>query len=454
MKHFRKFAFLGIIAIVIGCSKNEPSPPSEASEKGENPAENFSVSERDAKNIMSFGVIELSQSNARVIADSSRKIIRELKSLVDENNKEVLFVGNYENNKGWMVLSADRRMQPVLAYSETGSFDLKTDNPGIKWWLGTMKNLFKEAQKLKVPKDNERFLWEQYDYSKEHQGSRTMSYCSDLYDQLPPMIEISNLTDQYSRWSQGSGYNHFSPALIHASNCSSDCDKAPTGCGPVAVAQVLRYYRKPVTIDGISYTSAMFDAMPYSFSGCDPTEANRLNVASLIRGVGKGVDAVYNTQIWGSGAQVSLTGCQTWNVPGNIDDFFRSVGYSSFSQDYPLGVFDEITSYRPVIVFGSSCATCLGDMHIWVVDGVKHGAYVQTLYEPNCLDTTNPNEPRIGIPNARTTQRVCCAINYATWYDMNWGWGNSYNNGWYYIYPTVSGTTYNSSNMKAYIVRP
>jgi hypothetical protein len=41
-------------------------------------------------------------------------------------------------------------------------------------------------------------------------------------------------------------------------------------------------------------------------------------------------------------------------------------------------------------------------------------------------------------------------------YQMNWGWRNlNENNGWFaYGNITGGGTLYNSSNMKAYIIRP
>ena len=45
----------------------------------------------------------------------------------------LMYVVNYD--KGWEILSADKRAQPVLAFSDGGEFSFETANPGEKVWL-------------------------------------------------------------------------------------------------------------------------------------------------------------------------------------------------------------------------------------------------------------------------------------------------------------------------------
>jgi len=147
------------------------------------------------------------------------------------------------------------------------------------------------------------------------------------------------------------------------------------------------------------------------------------------------LDAVYNTLVPALGIPMSGSGCQTWNIPGHIDNFFSNRGYTSFDKDFftnAATVSNELHANRPVIVFGSNCAACLPNQHIWIVDGIRD------LYA------------------IFTDQNGFCYENHAIYYQMNWGWQNiTENAGWFsYTGITGGGTLYNSSNMRAYIVQP
>ena len=138
---------------------------------------------------------------------------------------------------------------------------------------------------------------------------------------------------------------------------------------------------------------------------CNLTGENPLNVARLLRGVGKGLNAKYNSTIFGTG--ISVTGCQTWNLPGNIDNFFSDLGFTSYDRDFDSNralLQGQLINSNPVIVYGASCDVCFGSMHIWIIDGIRKSAALIPLEEPNCID--EPNE--MNQPNARTTGRVCC----------------------------------------------
>lgn len=219
-----------------------------------------------------------------------------------------------------------------------------------------------------------------------------------------------------------------------------DCGKTNTSCGAVAVGQVLRYHRKPITANGRSFTTAMFNAMPptLSSSNCDLTVESHQNIAHLLRDVGADLDVHYNTAnpLLGGGFS-SGSGCQSWNLPTKIDDFFNSHGYISNEVDFwglsgESTIREHLLASRPVILFGAGCTTCLGSAHIWVIDGVQD---LNAIYQD---------------------QSGYCYHHRVTLYQMNWGWGNaSENSGWFnYTSITGDGTVYDSANMKAYTVVP
>ncbi|MCF0052790.1 Spi family protease inhibitor [Dyadobacter sp. LJ53] len=75
-----------------------------------------------------------------------------MKNLIKLEIVFVFYIVNYEDDKGFTLLSAYRRMKPVLAFSDNGTFDDKTDNPGIQMWFDITRRISKE------PSDNQKHI--------------------------------------------------------------------------------------------------------------------------------------------------------------------------------------------------------------------------------------------------------------------------------------------------------
>lgn len=435
---------LGLFALTFlnGCSKNEVADP----RSGDlTVAKNrFFVSQSEAVKFTSDEAIATLGSNARK-SEGDKKIIKDVRSFYSEDGAIVFYIVNYEDDKGFTLLSADRRMKPILAFSDKGAFDEKTDNPGIQMWFDIIKENFKGAQRQAEAHIDIVNYWKQLEQTPD--GGRTTDqpiYTPEescewfVTHPIPANLTVQHLTDNLSTWRQDRGYNAFCPAGLSVINCKGDysCSKAPTGCGPVAVGQVLRYHHKQVSVNGHSYSAAMFNAMPgIAPDICVPVNANHINLAQLLRDVGKELDAVYNTVVPALGIPMSGAGCQTWNIPGHIDNFFSNHGFTSFDKDFftSSGVINsELRASRPVVVFGSNCAACAANQHIWIMDGIKD---VYAIF---------------------TDMNGFCYENHAIYYQMNWGWGDSVENNTWFAYTGIvgGGILYNSSNMRAYIVQP
>ena len=52
---------------------------------------------------------------------------------MDEENDTLFYLVNYE--KGWKLIAADRRVQPIVAESSESSFDGDIHTPGMGLWL-------------------------------------------------------------------------------------------------------------------------------------------------------------------------------------------------------------------------------------------------------------------------------------------------------------------------------
>lgn len=199
------------------------------------------------------------------------------------------------------------------------------------------------------------------------------------------------------------------------------CDKYNAGCGPVALAQIMRYYQKPnwFTYSGIPDN--------YARSDCSPSTPQQWELARLM---------IYCGSASGLNSSYGFMGTtNTFSWPTNIPDALSRYGYSgngsSTNIDYSV-VRNEIRSGFPVILWGTSgWIGSFSNYHIWICDGIYTSQYSQ--YD---CDTHS-----------------CNSWGYE-YYRMNWGWHGDFN-GWYGIANlSVNGTTFNSNMHMIYGIRP
>jgi hypothetical protein len=445
MWNFKRYVLLLSFALfVLSCSKDENLKVDRVeSEKYLN--DKFAISREEA-----LALIENSHKNARTLDNKKKdKKVKKMEDFIDPQGKTIFYSINYENNEGFLLMSADRRMKPLLAYSDKGAFNLNTDNPGIQLW----KDFIVENAKAASKKDkahinivNEWRLFEQGEGANLRTTDQPIwtpeASCEYFVTHpIPTNRVVRHMTDTVAFWRQGQGYNAHCPDGVNTPNCSGlfACSNAPVGCGPLAIGQVLKYYARTVNIEGTSYTTEMLNAMPRQHSGdCTPTDGTpNGNMSHMLRDIGEAVDATYNTLVPFLGIPMSGSGCQTWSQPGKTDDFFAARGFAAYDLDFfntsnQLTIKNSLLARRPVIVYGSNCSTCFANMHIWIIDGVQD---LHSIYQD---------------------QQGFCYEYTSILYQMNWGWSDQEENNHWFSYTDITGdgTLYNSSNMKAYIITP
>lgn len=443
--NFRKGALiLTLILSFLACSKeNELPVKSELSQKSVQ--DKFLITKKEA-----LALVGTSQRTART-TETIPKEVDDLKTFADRQGRAIFYVISYKNNEGFLVLSADKRMKPVLAFSDTGTFDLETDNPGIQLWKDLIsENSAGVRQRTEAHIDiiNE---WRQFEAGKGASFRTTdqpvwtpEASCEYFVTHpIPQNVTVQHLTHNVARWAQWEGYNAHCPDGITVPNCTKSgtfpCGNALVGCGPVAIGQVLKYHHRTVNIEGTTYSGAMFTGMPLTQpSDCFPPDnTNTGNLAHLLRDIGKATGATYNTVVPAFGIPMSGSGCQTWMEPGKVDDFFAARGFTSYDLDFfnsanQTTIKNQLLAQRPVIVFGSNCNVCLKNMHVWIIDGVQD---LHAIFQD---------------------QNGYCYEHTSHFYQMNWGWGNSAENNTWFAYDNIvgDGILYNSAGMKAYIIIP
>ena len=177
-----------------------------------------------------------------------------------------------------VVVSADRRTQPLLAFTEGQPLTGPDVVPPALMWLDHYANQLAELRRLSFRAEDAHPAW-----------GRSRSV------ELRPEAAIAPFLR--SNWGQGSQYNYYCPKDI-----KGEGGRTVTGCVATAMAQLMYHFRFPETGTGTySYTdvhygvqSADYGSTTYDFSAmCDKATSVNTTISTLMYHCGVGVDMVY-----------------------------------------------------------------------------------------------------------------------------------------------------------------
>jgi len=83
-----------------------------------------------------------------------KKQIKGIADIQNEKSETSMYVTNYEDG-GYVIISADNRLFPVLAYSENGYFDTdKADYPGgLLIWMEEIQEQIQYLKENSIPQE-------------------------------------------------------------------------------------------------------------------------------------------------------------------------------------------------------------------------------------------------------------------------------------------------------------
>ena len=306
----------------------------------ENSAPQLLGNSQNAFKSKSFG-----QKQSLVVASSQAK---GLESLYANGQSEAFYIYNAQGG-GFMLISADERMQPILGYADSGTFDTDSLPPNLKAWL---QNYVDEANALTSTSTT----------ATSSARSKTFGAKSTT---VGPLVA--------AQWGQSYPYNMKCPTL-------STGLRAVTGCVATAMAQIMYKYKKPTTgIGSNSYTTATnniamsldftsvtfdWDKMKdtYSYTEDDETEDA---IAELMLACGVAVNMDYNTA---SGSTIR------YMMNGLLNHFGYDKDMAIASKDYMqlddwhTTLIKQLDNGCPLPV---SATTAEGAGHAFVIDGYK-----------------------------------------------------------------------------------
>jgi len=304
---------------------------------------------------------------------------KQIRDFIQYPNAETtsLYIFNFSGG-GFVIVPSDKRIRPIIAFSNTGHFSLLANMPvGLTNWLSlNHKNMQVLRRNLTLARpQNMTLAWSQFTGINLSGSSKTS------FKALPPPPPCEPGTTNYqvgpllkTTWAQGVPYNQDTRMMAGAYSGG----KAPTGCVATAMAQVMYYWSYPS-----SYNWAIMPINSDTYTLAGETEVSR-----LMYDVGASVG-----MSWGS----TSSGAYASNTPNGLRNTFHysSASFANWnSTSSYMTVQNNINANEPVILNGVAS----GEGHEWVCDGY--------------LESTTTFCPAINGEQG---------ITYL-FFDMNWGW--------------------------------
>lgn len=283
---------------------------------------------------------------------------------------------------GWVILSNDESAPPVLAFCESGSFSSDTnDMPGgLIELMQDYRDIVQEiridysAKGSSADYSENQSAWGQLKNSQT-KGKPATIYVDNLLNDPARGGMVNWEQDGYSFYGAERAYNKFMPK---GSGSSCLFGRKPAGCGTVAMAQIMWYWKFPPQYE--------WDEIPRKIDNDTPIYKANL-IAHLYKDCGEANNMRY-------------TSCAfSWTFTDDIESGFKKFRYSNANkrrrgdkddgQWWPNLIKANLDAGRPMVYRGDKCDLC-GNKHFWDITG----------YGSNDL------------------------------FYCHWGWGGSYN-GWY-----------------------
>lgn len=165
-----------------------------------------------------------------------------------DTDKPSYYLVNYKENAGFVIIAADKRAEPILAFSTEGGFDLTEELPGglVEWLSSTDKYIksIRESNIQKVELRGTRLCYA----LKSVSLSTALAPRDECFEyngsNCPPELQKSETVGPLLKttWGQGAGYNDLCPG----SDCKNTGNgKYPAGCVAISTAQVMKYHKYP-----------------------------------------------------------------------------------------------------------------------------------------------------------------------------------------------------------------
>ena len=350
-------------------------------------------------------ISEVHEQSAKLVFKSCSRSVSNIRNV---NSYYIFNIGN-----GYVIVSADDRIEPVIGYSTEGNFDPENIPTSMSEMLDSYDAEIRAyLQQAEARPNTATAKWENL-ISDTYRAPASKNVV------IGPLLSTS--------WDQNSPYNAMCP-----NDASGPGGHVYAGCVATAMAQVMRYWEYPSTGAGnksyicnfstssggeygdygtltvyFGYSSYNYANMPAYISASSPN-SQISEIAKLMYHCGVSVEMMYGAD--GSGASVS-------DAPAALQQYFKySSNYGTLNPQYKTKSYytssnwtsllkNELDQWRPVIYRGQGTGG-----HAFVCDGYDDQGY----------------------------------------FHFNWGWSGSYNG--YFILTNLTPSSYNFNSSQGMVI--
>lgn len=391
-----------------------------------------------------------SKGIATKVADINN--IGESFSITQSNGDTLMYVINFKNNQGFIIVSASKFYEPILAYSDFGRFEKNYIGSPIEVWVQEQENVSDVVMEDTVLRNLYRAKWNIYEDSAIKNNSDVKSesitqvrsdfvsywesqggICYPLYEQ--PKNLPDDIYSNFCLQAEGIAnpeYDYMANSIIVEVNqvrnnlntgvlistkwdqtvSATSVDNEPVGCTSVAVGQIIKYHEHHPQF--------------YYWGGMN----------------------MYGTDVYTRPFLETISQSINWSISPTTSDplsarnYLVNCGYANAnvrSHDKSI-VKNNLLLSRPVLMSGASGAS---SGHSWVCAGYRTSSQ-SSEYHLYVLSIVPP------------LQYEYSGLNYTyssgngEYFYMNWGWGGLYD-GWYFGDSVIAGQ-YNFSSFRSDII--
>ena len=277
-----------------------------------------------------------------------------------------LYVFNMADNQGFVIVSNDDGVLPILGFSDSGHLDPDNMPTNMRAWLQGYADEIAWAREHKT-----------FTVAKTSTAPAARRAGSHITAAIEPLMT--------TRWSQDSPFNDLCPEYASGHRCA-------TGCVATAMAQVMRYHEWPqgatsaipayttgsygLSVSALPATTFDWDNMvdeycrhwngSYFVAIPSPTTAQATAVATLMQYCGSALGMDYGPESGANTDDVAKALRSYFDYNASTTQFVSRSFYTTAK--WADLIYHELANKRPVVYGGTSS----GGGHEFVCDGYKY----------------------------------------------------------------------------------
>ena len=313
-----------------------------------------------------------------------------------EKNVNAFYIFN--TNTGFIIVSADNHLTPVIGYSDESQLDIDNIPVQMEDYLQSFVRQLDDAIEQNIPAKEEVLeQWELLQTTGRINNNR-------VNEGMDPLLTET--------WDQGCNYNNMCPV-----DSQGACGHVYAGCVATAMGQIMHYWKYPTTGTGShSYTPTGYPTQSANY-GATTYDWNNMP------------DAISGSS---TTTQINAIAKLLWHCGISVNMGYGPNGSSSYSSDVP----NALTTYFRYA----------NDMTFLYRDSYNDRAWFALL--KSCLDMDQPVF-HAGANSDGGHAYVCDAYNSSNQLHFNWGWSGN-GNGFY----SMNDNSYTLNNRAIINIHP